>query len=125
MEWWDTVIWSSKNIELTNGKLVIIIPLLILSLLCLITALKMLLVAPRTRELFIYYRFLGALNKKYMQNKISKANWERLREWYSPKNLFIPDWWWAWCPWKWTTKQMFIKGKYEMLINLTTVLQAL
>jgi hypothetical protein len=40
MEWWNTVIWSWRDMELTNGKLVIIIPLCVLLLLCLMAIIK-------------------------------------------------------------------------------------
>ena len=125
MKWWNTVIWSWRNMELTNGKLVIIIPLCILVVLCLITLIKCIFVSPKTNELLIYYTFLSALNNVYLQHKMDKDTYKYLREIYTLKNLLIPSWMWVWCPWKWTTKQMFVKGRYEILINLTTVLQDL
>ena len=125
MEWLNTVIWSWRNMELTNGKLVIIIPLSILLLFCLVAMIKCTFVSPKTRELFIYYSFLGALDNAYFERKINVEHWNGLRKTYTLSYLLIPLWIWVWCPWKWTTKQMFVKGRYEILINLTTVLQAL
>lgn len=125
MEWWNTVIWSWRHIELTNGKLVIIIPLLVLLVFCLIAIIKCIFISSKTRELLIYYRFLGALDNAYRENKIDADRWHIIRKTYTLNYLLIPSWIWVWCPWKWTTKQMFVKGRYEALINLTTVLQAL
>ena len=125
MEWWNTVIWSWRNMELTNGKLVIIIPLGILLVLCLVAIIKCIFVSPGTRELLIYYRFLGALDNAYHEKKIDANHLYTIRKTFTLNYLLIPSWMWVWCPWKWTTKQMFIKGRYEALINLTTVLQAL
>jgi hypothetical protein len=122
-DWCNTVVWSWHNMELTNGKLVIIIPLGVLLLLCLIAIIKCLFVSPKTHELLVYYKFLGALDKVYRQGKMDKETYKCLREIYALNNLLIPSWMWVWCPWKWTTKQMFVRGRYELLINLTTVLQ--
>ena len=125
MEWWNTVIWSWRDLELTNGKLVIIIPLNVLLLFCLVTTIKVIFISPKTNELLIYYKFLDALDNAYYENKINTEHWYNIRKTYTLSYLLIPLWIWIWCPWKWTTKQMFHKGRYEMLINLTTVLQAL
>jgi hypothetical protein len=125
MEWWNTVIWSWRNMELTNGKLVIIIPLGVLLVLCLIAIIKCIFIGPKTHELLVYYKFLGALDKAYREQKINADLWCHLRKTYTLSYLLTPYGLWVWCPWKWTTKQMFVKGRYEILINLTTVLQDL
>ena len=125
MEWWNTVIWSWRNWELTNGKLVIIIPLGILLVFCLIAIIKCIFISPKTHELLVYYRFLGALDNAYREKKIDEDLWRGIREAYTLNSLLIPLWMWELCPWKWTTKQMFIRGRYEVLIEITTVLQDL
>lgn len=125
MEWWNTVIWSWHNMELTNGKLIILIPFLIIFLLSMLVLIKMFFVAPHTKELTLIVELHEVLDRAFFDGKIEKDFWLVVKSEMSIGKLLIPMWKWAWFPWKWTTKQMFVKYGYEALINLTKMIQDL
>ena len=128
MEWWNTVIWSWRNMELTNGKLVILIPLCLLLLYDLLLLTKGLwcICIQGDSEISLIYRVrMKAMYCYYTSEKITLEEYKTIQSAFCVKELLIPFHKWMLNPFKWTFKSRFVKDGYKALMKLDSYLESL